>query len=153
MQPSKALVSVHAIEVQWGDCDPADIVFFPNYFAWFDAATWRLLAEGGFTLAELRRHGAVGFPIVNVEAKFMSPAAVQDRIAVHSQITEWGRSSFQVLHQIKREDGTLLVEGREKRVLTQADPAQPGKLKSLAVPAEMIRRLGCAAGLISETAT
>ncbi|WP_428249436.1 acyl-CoA thioesterase [Ferrovibrio sp.] len=140
----EALISVHPLDVQWGDCDPADIVFYPNYFAWFDAGTWRLLAEAGYTLQELRRIGSIGFPIVSVEAKFHGPAAVQDSIAVHSRILEWGRSSFQVGHRIQRQDGTLLVEGREKRVLAQPDPAQPGKLKGLPIPADMIRRLGCA---------
>lgn len=140
----EALVSVHPLEVQWGDCDPADIVFYPNYFAWFDAGTWRLLAEAGYTLKELRRIGSIGFPIVSVDAKFFAPAAVQDRIAVHSRIIEWGKSSFQVGHRIQRQDGTLLVEGREKRVLAQPDADQPGKIKGMAIPAEMIRRLGCA---------
>lgn len=141
---AEALVSVHPLQVQWGDCDPADIVFYPNYFAWFDAGTWRLLAAAGFTLKELRRIGSIGFPIVSVDAKFFAPAAVQDHIAVHSRIIEWGRSSFQVGHRIQRADGTLLVEGHEKRVLAQPDPAQPGKIKGMAIPPEMIRRLGCA---------
>ncbi len=30
-------ISKHAVQVLWGDCDPANIVFRPNYFAWFDA--------------------------------------------------------------------------------------------------------------------
>lgn len=139
----KPHVSVVPLEVQWGDCDPADIVFYPNYLAWFDSGTWRLLADAGYDLAALRRIGSIGFPIVNVEAKFLAPAAAQDRIAVHSQIAAWGNASFQVLHRIRRQDGILLVEGREKRVLAQADPAQPGKLKGLPVPADMIQRLGC----------
>ncbi len=147
MPPSETIatkphVSVQALEVQWGDCDPADIVFYPNYLAWFDAGTWRLLADAGYSLAELRRIGSVGFPIVDVSARFLAPAVAQDRITVHSQIAEWGRASFQVLHRIRRQDGTLLVEGREKRVLAQADPAQPGKLKGLPVPADMMQRLG-----------
>ena len=25
--------------IEWGDCDPAGIVFNPRYFEWFDAAT------------------------------------------------------------------------------------------------------------------
>src|SRR5688572_5132951 len=27
------------IRVQWGDCDPAGIVYYPRYFEWFDAST------------------------------------------------------------------------------------------------------------------
>ena len=31
--------------VEFGDCDPAQIVFYPNYFRWMDAASLRALCE------------------------------------------------------------------------------------------------------------
>jgi 4-hydroxybenzoyl-CoA thioesterase len=31
--------SVYEIKVQFGDCDPAGIVFFPNFSKWMDAAS------------------------------------------------------------------------------------------------------------------
>ncbi len=33
------LKNVHRIRVEWGDCDPAGIVFYPRYFEWFDRCT------------------------------------------------------------------------------------------------------------------
>ena len=33
------LTNTRTIRVQWGDCDPAGIVFYPRYFEWFDACT------------------------------------------------------------------------------------------------------------------
>ena len=27
------LVTRRRIDIEWGDCDPADIVYFPNYFS------------------------------------------------------------------------------------------------------------------------
>src|SRR5882672_10407539 len=29
----------HNVAVHWGDTDPARIVFYPNYFEWFDQST------------------------------------------------------------------------------------------------------------------
>src|SRR6185295_11579207 len=29
----------HNVSVHWGDTDPARIVFYPNYFEWFDQST------------------------------------------------------------------------------------------------------------------
>ena len=34
------LTNTRTIRIQWGDCDPAGIVFYPNFFRWMDAATW-----------------------------------------------------------------------------------------------------------------
>jgi len=33
-----------SVTIEWGDCDPAGIVFFPRYFAMFDAGTAHLFA-------------------------------------------------------------------------------------------------------------
>jgi 4-hydroxybenzoyl-CoA thioesterase len=30
---------VHQVRVEFGDCDPARIVWFPNFFRWIDAAS------------------------------------------------------------------------------------------------------------------
>ena len=33
------LVNRRTVRIEWGDCDPAGIVFYPRYFAMFDAST------------------------------------------------------------------------------------------------------------------
>ena len=33
--------------IEWGDCDDAGIVFYPNYFRWFDNAFHHLLRQCG----------------------------------------------------------------------------------------------------------
>ena len=33
----------HNVAVHWGDTDPARIVFYPNYFEWFDQSTRPIL--------------------------------------------------------------------------------------------------------------
>src|SRR5450631_3898284 len=40
----KMLVSEKRFLVEWGDCDPANIVFYPRYLKWFDACTTGLFA-------------------------------------------------------------------------------------------------------------
>ena len=40
--------------VEWGDCDPAGIIFYPTYYRWMDAASWHLFAEAGYSAARMR---------------------------------------------------------------------------------------------------
>ena len=43
--------------IKWGDCDPAGIVFYPQFFAMFDEATGFLFqAASGMTRTTLIRH-------------------------------------------------------------------------------------------------
>ena len=37
------LVNVRTVRIEWGDCDPMGIIFYPRYFAIFDACTTMLI--------------------------------------------------------------------------------------------------------------
>ena len=37
------LVNTRTVRIEWGDCDPAGIVYYPRYFAFFDASTSALI--------------------------------------------------------------------------------------------------------------
>jgi 4-hydroxybenzoyl-CoA thioesterase len=54
-------------------------------------------------------------------------------------VTEFRRSSFDVEHRLLVR-GAVAVEGRETRVWAVRDPADPDKMKSQAIPAEIIAR-------------
>ena len=47
---TEMLTNTQQILIAWGDCDPAGIVFYPRYFAWFDAATAALFAAAGLPI-------------------------------------------------------------------------------------------------------
>ena len=38
---------VYTVRVEFGDCDPAGIVWFPNFFRWIDVASRHFFAECG----------------------------------------------------------------------------------------------------------
>jgi 4-hydroxybenzoyl-CoA thioesterase len=110
-----SVVGVFAVQLEWGDCDPAGIIFYPTYFRWFDAATWHLFAQAGYPAKRMRaEHRAM--PLVAADCKFKHPAEQQDRAEVRSRILRWGGKSFVVGHDVVREDGVLLAQGSETRV-------------------------------------
>jgi 4-hydroxybenzoyl-CoA thioesterase len=123
------------IDVEWGDCDAAGIVFFPRYFAWFDACTAALFRHAGFDKRSLLdAYEIVGFPVVDARARFLAPSTFGDTVIVESSIERWGRSSFDVHHRLLRGE-TLAVEGFETRVWAVRDA--DGRLRGAPVPAEV----------------
>jgi 4-hydroxybenzoyl-CoA thioesterase len=123
--------------VQWGDCDPAGIVFYPNYFRWFDGASRMYLEQILPPKRELlERHGILGFPIVDASARFMRPSSYGDAIEVQSGIEEWSERRFTVLHRGVR-NGELLFEGREVRATVREHPEHRGRLQSVPIPEEI----------------
>ncbi|MGH9939932.1 MAG: acyl-CoA thioesterase [Blastocatellia bacterium] len=134
------LTNIRTILIEWGDCDPAGIVFYPRYFAWFDAATAALFAAAGLPIHKLfPDYGIAGMPMVDTRARFFEPARFGDEVRIESVIAEFRRSSFDVRHRLFRGD-TLTVEGFETRVWTVWDPEDPERLKAASIPAEVIAR-------------
>lgn len=108
---------VHEVTVEFGDCDPAGIVFYPNYFRWFDQATWRLFARAGYTSEILfDRFKLLGHPLVKTGSDFMNPAPQGTVLSIESRILAWGRTSFTIGHQFRATTGDLCARGQEVRI-------------------------------------
>src|SRR5690606_34431112 len=63
------------VEIQFGDCDPAGIVYYPNYFRFFDNATAAMLSAA-FAMHKrnwLDHYGIAGIPMVDTGARFVRP--------------------------------------------------------------------------------
>ena len=126
------------VQIQWGDCDPANIVYYPRYFAMFDDSTSTLFEVAGFSKQDLvRKYGLVGIPMVDTRAKFYIPSTYGDWITIETKIESIKRSSFEVKHNVYKGEA-LAIEGFETRVLGGRDPVYPDKLISAAIPAEMV---------------
>jgi 4-hydroxybenzoyl-CoA thioesterase len=145
------LINRRTLRIEWGQCDPAGIVFYPQYFTIFDTSTGYLFERTGLSPAAMRRkYGIVGLPVVDVGARFFAPCRFDDEVLVESEVSEWGRSSFTVRHRIIK-DGQLALEGFEKRVWAAPHPARDGAFQARPVPAEIIASLSDATGSATQT--
>lgn len=131
----------HRIErvVQWGDCDPMGIVFYPNFYRWMDEASWAMYAARGLYLQTLEeRWGAVGTPLVETGCAFKSPARQGDQLVIDSGVVAWSGRSFRVGHSFAC-DGRAVAEGFEVRVWTVRDPARASGLAAAPIPDDFKR--------------
>jgi 4-hydroxybenzoyl-CoA thioesterase len=136
------LVNNRTIHIEWGDCDPLGIVYFPRYFEFFDACTNALFARAGLPKQELlRKYQIAGIPLVDAHARFLLPSSFGDTVAVESAIANWGTSSFSVEHRLYKGE-LLAVEGFEKRVWAVHAPQDPRGIHSAAIPREVIDFFG-----------
>ena len=129
------------IRIEWGDCDPAGIIFFPRYFAYFDACTHALLERAGCRQRDVQsEYGILGFPLVDVRARFIVPTRYDDDVVVESGVTEFGRTSFQVQHRLYKDD-VLAVEAFETRVCVALTDEKPGNMEAKSIPPEFVKKL------------
>jgi 4-hydroxybenzoyl-CoA thioesterase len=129
-----------SIHIEWGDCDPAQMVYYPRYFEYFDACTAGLFTKAGLSKREmLKTYGIIGFPVVEVQSRVMAPSRFSEDVVVESEVIEWKRSSFRVRHRLFK-DETLAVECFETRVWTGVSASDPDKIESKPVPQEVMER-------------
>lgn len=126
------LTNTRIVRIEWGDCDPAGIIFYPRYFEIFDHATAALFERAlGMTKFEyLKAYAFAGFPLVDSRARFLRPTRFGDDVTVESTAA-FGTSSFTVEHRIVLKD-IVCAECTEKRVWVVRD--RDGHMKGLAVP-------------------
>jgi len=134
-------VHVTRFTIEFGDCDPAGIVFYPNYLRWMDAASLHYFrAMGVPPWQELAAQtGIIGTPIVDVSARFVRSASYGDVIDIESTVAEWRGKSFLFRHVIRRAE-EVLVEGQEVRIFARRSPDDPRRIQAVPAP-EAFRRL------------
>ena len=132
------LTNTRLIRVQWGDCDPAGIIFYPRYFEIFDASTSALFERAlGLTKLELlKTYDFAGFPLARTRARFLKPTRFGDDVSVETKIS-FGRASFEIEHRLSLK-GEICVECTEKRVWVVRDA--DGRLKSHPVPETVLAK-------------
>jgi len=106
--------------IEWGDCDEAGVVFYPNYFYWLDCTFHRLIRARGLSLRELRRRFGVVTPIIDAGAKFRAPARYDDTLIVEAFVDTWETKRFRVAYKLSIGERAV-AEGFEVRAWAQID--------------------------------
>jgi 4-hydroxybenzoyl-CoA thioesterase len=128
------------VRIEWGDCDPAGIIFYPRYFEIFDASTAALFEHAlGITKFEMfKTLEFAGWPLARTQAHFLKPTRFGDDVIVQPTV-KFGRASFEIEHRLSLND-ELCAECSEKRVWVVRD--SEGRLKSHPVPQEVREKFG-----------
>ena len=128
-------VHVHRVAVQFGHCDPAGIVFYPNFSRWMDESSLAFfMACGVPPWRELvKTRGIVGTPLLEINTKFIKAVTYGETITIATWIEEWRDKVFVQMHRVTRGDD-LICEGREVRAFVKRDADNPDRLRAIPVP-------------------
>jgi len=131
MSSSKEVTYIARVE--FGDCDPAGIVWFPNFFRWIDAASRHFFAECGVPRWEetAQTLGVIGTPLVDTHTRFVKSASYGDTLQIAVRITEWRDKSFVQTYRVARGDD-LILECEEVRIF--AAKRVGGGIRAVPIP-------------------
>lgn len=105
--------------IRFSECDPAGIVFYPQYFVMFNDCIEEWIDSflpGGYSglIAEKK----IGLPTVNLQANFRSISQMGDDVDLKIGVKKIGSRSFQLIWQCIGQDGVLRMEVEQVIVTT-----------------------------------
>ena len=81
--------------IRFADCDPAGIVFYPQYFIMLNGLVEDWIEEGlGISYRDLVLDRRIGLPTVHLEADFSAVSRLGDSVALALEVERLGRRSL-----------------------------------------------------------
>jgi len=120
--------------IRFSDCDPAGIVFYPQYFVMFNGLVEDWVEEGlGVGFRRLLMERRIGLPTVRLEADFRAVSRMGDRVLLSLQVQRLGSKSIRLSSQCtSANDGELRMQMRQVLVTTSLESHQ-----AIEVPADL----------------
>ena len=103
--------------VPYAHIDKMGIVYYANYFVYFEMARAALLREAGLPYGEMESRGVM-LPVVESHCEYKKPAHYDDLLVVLSTCVSIKGTRLRIEYEIKRgdEDGDLIVTGYTEHV-------------------------------------
>lgn len=128
------------IKVMFSDCDPAQLVFYPRYFQWFDIATQRMFNQLDMEWSKFwPERGIAGLPLVDASATFKGPARMDDEIEIETWVDEWKGKIFVIRHNVIKSN-EIIVEGKEVRACVVKDKDSSKGYRAETFPKDVMAR-------------
>lgn len=115
--------------VRFAHCDPAGIVFFPQYLVMLNTLVEDWFDRGlGIPYAGLILQRRIGLPTVRLEVDFTAISRLGDVLVQRLALTHLGRSSMHLQVDFEGRDGQPRLRARQVLVCTSLDTHRPQAL-------------------------
>ena len=96
---------MHKIEhrVIYGDTDAGQVVYYANYFRWFESGRREILRSLKVNYLKLEKRGIIT-PVVEAHCNYFHPARYDDVVVVETKIAEIKEKSIRFENKIPRSD-------------------------------------------------
>jgi acyl-CoA thioester hydrolase len=104
------VIEVARYRVIFGDCDPMRIVYYGNYFRFFEIGRAELFRRLGHPFATYIARGLY-LGVIETTCRYRRPSRYDDEILIACGVTELRRARITIGYEIRGLDGELRVEG------------------------------------------
>lgn len=119
------------LRVIYGDTDQMGVVYYANYFRYFEFSRSEYLRARGGSYTEFEAAG-FGLPVVSAHCDYKRPAKYDEVLIVDVHLAELRRASMRFEYAVRRElDGVVLATGHTVHACVGASGKPTGLPESL----------------------
>jgi acyl-CoA thioester hydrolase len=105
-------VATSKLRVRYAETDQMSVVYYANYFVWFEIGRTDFLRQLGYDYATMEREEGCLLPVVEVTCRYKAPARYDDELLLETRLLHLRTSVIKFGYRLlKAETGLLLAEG------------------------------------------
>jgi len=122
--------------VIYGDTDAGQVVYYANYFRWFESGRREIFRKLKINYADLDKKGIIT-PVVEAHCNYFHPARYDEVVVVETRISEVKEKSIKFECRVFRKKGMkLLASGYTVNVFVNKK-----RMKSMKIPDNLRRKI------------
>lgn len=104
--------SISVIRVRYAETDKMGVVYYANYFVWFEVARADLLRSLGWSYREME-HAGVALPVIEAHCDYHRPARYDDEMEVRTKGRMLSPVRLEFTYEVVRQqDQMVAASGR-----------------------------------------
>jgi acyl-CoA thioester hydrolase len=135
--PSQGDWSSTTFRVRYAETDQMGVVYYSNYFVWFEIGRTDYCRQHGFAYRDMEKEDGLCIIVAEARCRYKAPARYDDEIEVRTALRDVRRRVLTFVYEVYRQsDETLLAEGETVHVITDLEGrprALPDKYRDLLV--------------------
>jgi acyl-CoA thioester hydrolase len=126
--------SVSLVRVRYAETDKMGVVYYANYFVWFEVARADLLRTLGWSYREME-HAGVSLPVIDAQCQYHRSVRYDDELDVHAEGRLLSKVRMEFVYRVvRRADQVLAASGRTVHAAldTAGKPCRlPGRIQEV----------------------
>ncbi len=116
------------VRVRYAETDQMGMVYYANYFVWFEIGRVELLRQMGFAYKEMEREDDSHIVVAEAHCRYLRPARYDDLLSIRTRIAEARSRTLRFAYEILNQaTGERLATGETTHVVCN----RHGRPKSL----------------------
>jgi acyl-CoA thioester hydrolase len=104
--------STSAVRVRYAETDKMGVVYYANYFVWFEVGRTDLLRTLGWSYNEMEKAG-ITLPVIEAHCEYLRPARYDDDLEVRTEGRLLSPIRMEFRYEVHRiADATIAASGR-----------------------------------------